>query len=135
MSSSTPSPHPTNELAKERTRAASERTLSTWINNCLVLFGFGITLDQIYPGLERLLSRRPDQTVGEMARITGLSFVGISIALLLTVMVQHFLILQWLEQPESQFKTTSFLRLNQVSIAAVIIFGVLSLMIILTTFS
>jgi putative membrane protein len=127
--------NPTNELAKERTRAAAERTLSSWINNCLVLIGFGITVDQIFPGLEQLISRQHDRTLPEVIHITGLSFIGLGIVLLLIVMIQHFFILQWLKQSENQFKTTLFLRLNQVSIATILMFGILSLIMILSELS
>ena len=34
----------TNELAKERNRAAAERTMTTWIQNCLTLIGFGFAI-------------------------------------------------------------------------------------------
>jgi putative membrane protein len=130
MSGSETPPNPTNELAKERTRAAAERTLSAWINNCLVLIGFGITIDRVYPGMEAIWFRSSSQASARLIHITGLSFMGFGIGLLLTVMVQHLLILQSLEQPSGPLKGALFLRLNQVKIATVLIFGVLGLLII-----
>jgi len=38
----------TNELAKERNRAAEERTLMAWIRTCLSLISFGFGLDKIH---------------------------------------------------------------------------------------
>lgn len=131
MSGSEAPPNPTNELAKERTRAAAERTLSAWINNCLVLVGFGITIDQVYPTMERIWLLGHDQVAARLIHITGLSFMGFGIGLLLIVMVQHLFILQALEQKSSPLKGALFLRLNQVKIATVLIFGVLALLIIL----
>lgn len=34
----------TNELAKERNRVAAERTLTSWIQNCLILITFFLYL-------------------------------------------------------------------------------------------
>ena len=47
MSSSKPHTNVTTELAKQRNRAAAERTLLAWIRNSLTLFGLGITIDYI----------------------------------------------------------------------------------------
>lgn len=43
----------TNELAKERNRAAEERTLMAWIRTCLSLISFGFGLDKIVGAINR----------------------------------------------------------------------------------
>jgi putative membrane protein len=130
MSDSKVPSNPTNELAKERTRAAAERTLSAWINNCLILVGFGITIDQIYPSMEGIWFLNHDRAADRLIHITGLSFMGFGIGLLLIVMVQHLMILQSLEQRNNLLKGALFLRLNQMKIATVLIFGILGLLMI-----
>ncbi|WP_026736336.1 DUF202 domain-containing protein [Fischerella sp. PCC 9605] len=44
-----------NELAKQRNRAAAERTLTSWIHNCLSVIGFGIAFDRIFNALNDVL--------------------------------------------------------------------------------
>jgi len=131
MTTSEPSIHALNELAKERTRAAGERTLSSWINNCLFLIGFGVTIDQIYPSLESRFSQSHDLLPSRLMHFTGLSFIAFGVGLLFIVMGQHLLILRFLGRSEQSFKAALFLRLTQVTIAVVLVFGVLSLFIIL----
>lgn len=67
-----------NELAKERTRNAADRTLMAWIRTSLSLIGFGFGI----PEIVRTISTLQD-TKGEdrhlLAITVGLSFIGIGI--------------------------------------------------------
>jgi len=42
-----------NELAKERNRAAAERTINAWIGNSLSFIGIGVAIDQISHSLQQ----------------------------------------------------------------------------------
>ena len=119
---------PLNELAKERTRAAAERTLSTWINNCLALIGVGVMLDQVYGDLEHLFPPKSLQRTAHLAHDIGLVFIGLGIGLLIIATAQHVLILKLLGQTTQIFHASEFLRLNQIAVAAVVLFGLLSVL-------
>ncbi|HEY9752815.1 MAG TPA: DUF202 domain-containing protein [Coleofasciculaceae cyanobacterium] len=122
---------PTNELAKERTRQAAERTLSVWINNCLVLIGFGVAIDPLAAMLGRLFPNRYAFVTAEFASTVGLMFMAFGIGVLMIVMAQHFVVLRFLKQEINSFDTNLFLKLNWLTVSMVLLFGVLSLAIIL----
>ena len=73
----------TNELAKQRNRDASERTLMAWIRTCLSLISFGFGLDKIIAAIDRATTagegqvQRGVQLVAAAFVITGiLAMVG-----------------------------------------------------------
>ena len=121
---------PTNELAKERTRQAAERTLSAWMNNCLVLIGFGVAIDPLSVKLGRLFPNRYAFVTAEFASTVGLMFIALGIGMLMIVMAQHFVVLRFLKQGVNSFDTNLFLKLNWLTVSMVLLFGVLSLTII-----
>ena len=125
----------TNELAKERTRAAAERTLSNWINNCILLIGFGVAVDQIQSSLERILLLNNTLKIAQLAHNICLIFIVFAIGVLVIVMAQHILILRSLRRRSQVFQVDLFLKLNQVTIAVVLVFGLLGLFMMLLKFS
>ncbi len=88
-----------NELAKERNRAAAERTLMAWIRTALSLIGFGFgigKLDAYVDALDPHRSAHPIHTT----IIFGASFIVLGILGLLAAIVQHARILQRLTRPD-----------------------------------
>jgi putative membrane protein len=76
----------TNELAKERNRAAAERTMMAWIRTCLSLISFGFGLDLIINAINRSRFDASDHA-GLSMRLVAIGFVFIGIvafALLVT---------------------------------------------------
>lgn len=111
----------TNELAKERNRAAAERTLNTWIGNCLALTGLGVAFDQINGAL---IERFPDAGYASVAGITpvvGAAFVMAGIVLLGFALVQHRLEIKTIEREDYVLLSVSLL--NRFVIASVITMG------------
>jgi putative membrane protein len=89
-----------SELAKERNRQASDRTLMAWIRTALSLIGFGFGIASFRDILlEAGLVRNP-QNYGSTTLVFGLSFIALGIFGLLAASVQHWLILQHLKQDD-----------------------------------
>lgn len=80
-------PNPGTELAKERNRAAQERTLMAWIRTSLTLISFGFGIESIVSIL--------NQSLGEIAnpirlsRILGVSFIALGTFSLLAAAVDY----------------------------------------------
>jgi putative membrane protein len=77
-----------NELAKERNRAAAERTLMAWIRTCLSLISFGFGLDKIIGAINR---SRFDESAhaGLSVRLVSMGFVLVGIVAMAAATRQH----------------------------------------------
>lgn len=119
----------TNELAKERNRAAAERTMNSWLSNCLGLVGAGVAVDQIDQSLRQ---RFPDASYAmaeNVAHIIGLTFVGVGIVLLVLALIQHRLEIKTIERED--YVLLSIKTLNRVVAAAIILTGTLGFLTII----
>jgi len=85
---STPNfPNPATELAKERNRAAEERTLMAWIQTSLSLIGFGFGIDRIIAAIQQSLGDAVNPV--RLTRILGLSFVALGTFAMLYAALDH----------------------------------------------
>jgi putative membrane protein len=95
-----------NELAKERSREAADRTLMAWVRTALSLIGFGFAIASFRDILlESGLIRNPHKEFNG-ALVFGLSFVTLGVLGLLAATIQHWRILQHLKQDD--FTYTGF---------------------------
>ena len=80
-------PNPGTELAKERNRAAEERTLMAWIRTSLSLIGFGFGIDRIVAAIYQSLGSTINPL--RLTRILGLSFVALGTFAMLYAAIDH----------------------------------------------
>lgn len=113
--------NPTNELAKERNRAAAERTLNAWTGVCLSLIGFGVAFDRVVSSL----GRRAAAIAEQRATLVGLGFVGVGLVLLGFALVQHRLALASIERRD--YVLSSINTLNRLAVATIVLAGLAGL--------
>lgn len=109
----------TNELAKERNRAAAERTLMAWIRTSLSLISFGFGLDQIVAAIEESRGTRNPYTIG-ISRVVGLLFIALGVVALLLASIEHRRELRLIQRDDYVYASRRSLGL-MVSIALVLI--------------
>jgi putative membrane protein len=93
----------TNELAKERSRQAADRTLMAWVRTSLSLIGFGFGIASFRDILlEASLVRNPQQYPNAIL-VFGLSFIALGVLGLLAATIQHWRILQHLKRDDFHY--------------------------------
>ncbi len=84
MSTTRPPTNTPTELARERSRAAAERTLTTWIGACLSLIAFGAAFEQ----------------TANVPALVALLPIGLGITFLIVASALYRSEIRALEQPE-----------------------------------
>ena len=118
-----------NELAKERTREAADRTLMAWIRTCLSLIGFGFGIAKFRDILVEggLIRRTPEHLNSTM--IFGLSFIFLGVFGLLAAVIQHSRILHHLKFEDFQY--TGFRPVVMVTAILLLLIGLFAFISIL----
>jgi putative membrane protein len=118
----------TNELAKQRNRAAAERTLMAWIRTCLSLISFGFGLDKIIGAINR--TRLGDSSHADLSvRLMAVGFVLTGILAMGAAIRQH-------RRDLRQIHRDNYVYIEETSIstataAALIVIGAIALIILI----
>lgn len=118
-----------NELAKERNRAAAERTLTAWIINCLTLIGFGFAFDQIFAAVHRTFPQLNSSLNREFTTALGLGAIALGLLILLLTIVEYRIKLREIEREDYLYRPmhTSL----SIIIVTTILFGSIALIAVL----
>lgn len=130
LSSDFPEPEPynlNNELAKERTRAAADRTLMAWIRTSLSLIGFGFGIPTIIRTLE---TTRVGAHLNphHITNAVGLAFISIGMFAMAAALKEHHLMLKRIQSDRftySSTRTTEIVGLALLLVGLVSFLGVL----------
>jgi putative membrane protein len=117
-----------NELAKERNRAAAERTMNAWIGQSLTLIGFGVAIDRVYQGIRRQLPETDPLTREALTHAISLMFIALGTVLLALALIQHRLEVKSIEREDYVLQSVSIL--NHFVVAGVLLSGGLGLVVI-----
>jgi len=118
----------TDQLAKERNRAAAERTLMAWIRTCLALISFGFGLDKIIAAINA--SNLQNQGHAQLSvRLVAVAFVLTGILAMMAATAQHRRILRRLRSDDFVYREEPSIALATAVLIALI--GILALVLLL----
>jgi putative membrane protein len=107
-----------NELAKERTLAAADRTLMAWIRTSLSLIGFGFGLPTIVKAIEATRIAK-EINPHRFSTIVGLAFISLGMFGLAAALKEHRRMLQRLQNDHYTYESSNTTEI--VSIALLLI--------------
>jgi putative membrane protein len=117
-------PKLTNELAKERSREASDRTLMAWIRTSISLIGFGFAIAKSYEYLDAEYTEKTGKALEAIPTpiIFGASFMMLGLLGVLAGVVQYRRMLKKINS--DQFVYSEPLPLPQLIAIGLLIIGV-----------
>ena len=113
-------PGTTTELAKERSRAAAERTLTSWIQSSLTLMGFGLAFASTTDAWNRHSPGSMAPVYARLAPYVALAAIAVALFMLTLAIVGHVGRTKTLEGRETFNAST----LYAMAVAGIVVFGI-----------
>lgn len=122
-----------NELAKERTRAAADRTLMAWIRTSLSLIGFGFGIPTIVKTLE---TTRLGEHINphHFTNTVGLSFIGVGIFAITAALKEHRRMLKRIQSDRFTYESSKTAEIVGVALLLVGLISFIGVLIKALTF-
>lgn len=121
----------TNELAKERNREASDRTLMAWIRTAISLIGFGFAIAKSYEYLETDYVEKTGKALDALHTpvIFGGAFMALGMAAILAGVIQYGRILDRIKSDRFTYSEPLPLpKIIAISLLVVGAFGIASIL-------
>jgi putative membrane protein len=117
----------TNELAKERNRAAYDRTLMAWIRTAISLIGFGFAIAKSYEYIHEETLERTGRFLDDMHAplLFGISFILLGMLCILGGVIQYAKVLRQIRSSDFTYSESRPLAIIVAMILLII--GVLAL--------
>lgn len=114
----------TTELAKERNRAAAERTLISWIQNSIPLVGLGSAFERIFNSIEQAFPQSHSITSQPWIYLVSLSAILLGVLLLILAIIAYRREVKSLSQDD--YLSMSLLSYQPVIVSAIVLYGLIT---------
>ena len=117
------------ELAKQRNRAAAERTLLSWIQHSLTFLGLGIAIDRIFAALLKAFPDADLVMTRQASRVLGLGTILFGLGLLTLAIWQYKISTSSIRRKDYTLMSSRPMIIT--ATVAIVLFGIVSAMIVL----
>ena len=118
----------TNELARERNKAAADRTLMAWIRTSIAMIGFGFGIGKLSGALEKAGSKQIADPI-HGAQIFGEAFITLGVFSLLAAVIQYWRTLNRISM--DQFVYTQSRALPMITAISLLVIGAFAFIVVL----
>ncbi len=115
----------TTQIDKERNREAAERTMASWIQNCIGIIGFGAGFDSILTALHQAFPEQDRAFDLNLVHIIGLAAIAIGILLLVPIIIAYKQEIRYLEREDYLAELPRLSNLGVV-LSSIILYGLIA---------
>jgi putative membrane protein len=121
-------PSTTDELARERNRAAADRTLMAWIRTSIAMIGFGFGIGKITDTMEKANASTYADPI-HSAQIFGEALITLGVVSLLAAVVQYWRIVKRIDSEQFVYTQSRALpMMTAISLLLIGLFGFIGIL-------